>query len=503
MIKKKTPEGTKPEPLYRAIKAALLEDGSLPENFSLPKKKEEGKLTFADGAWDGIGMYHMGGGVQDVEPLYNVVRRISAGDFDKADRDLEDYFKEGANRTMLRLIDPLQEWVVEKREEIAAGALFKYAKKTMVGSANAECIKFAMSLLELLDIDGNPEMKEIVRTLAASDEFALYGGFLMRKWTLGNEEIFKMAKKVQGWGRIHAVEQLQPESREIREWLFYHGCSNNITSAYSARTCAEKTDFLGILKGEAFSGRDFSAAGRLMDGLLDEGPVLGISAMPNGREILAAYLERAETMAKTEEDYETACSIRDYLEREEGEMKDGLLEQCSSLLTSRKCTEFLRSSIEQGKGFRLACRLGIQCSEQIYEAIEGDFDKNYSLVDLLMSGETWAVRLAGLFEERLPLEAMKTGPEKNMGLGEGYEDYRRLVYMVQFLKEYPGVGENLLLCAMDSPVINCRNMALNVLESWKEKEWGMSPAIAAGIEKLRRREVDEKVKERLEAWRQL
>lgn len=98
---------------------------------------------------------------------------------------------------------------------------------------------------------------------------------------------------------------------------------------------------------------------------------------------------------------------------------------------------------------------------------------------------------------------MKTGPEKNMGLGEGYEDYRRLVYMVQFLKEYPGVGENLLLCAMDSPVINCRNMALNVLESWKEKEWGMSPAIAAGIEKLRRREVDEKVKERLEAWRQL
>ena len=44
--------------IYEYIRGNLV-NGELPPDFSLPKEKQPDKVTFADGAQDGIAVYHM------------------------------------------------------------------------------------------------------------------------------------------------------------------------------------------------------------------------------------------------------------------------------------------------------------------------------------------------------------------------------------------------------------------------------------------------------------
>ena len=46
------------KPLYTLIRNAVRPDGSLPVDFALPQKAWRHKITFMDGALDGIMLYH-------------------------------------------------------------------------------------------------------------------------------------------------------------------------------------------------------------------------------------------------------------------------------------------------------------------------------------------------------------------------------------------------------------------------------------------------------------
>lgn len=107
-----------------------------------------------------------------------------------------------------------------------------------------------------------------------------------------------------------------------------------------------------------------------------------------------------------------------------------------------------------------------------------------------------------LFVRKLPLQQMQTGPADEMGLGKEYADYRKLIMIVQQLGDKPRKGEQLLQTALRAPVINNRNMALTVLESWVEmsgrplKE--ISPALYDVLLEVKSQEMVETVRERME-----
>ena len=87
-------------------------------------------------------------------------------------------------------------------------------------------MKFGLALLELFDLNGKEPVKTAVRELACSDEFTIFALFLMRSWDEPDREIFQAAKKVRGWGRIHAVERLDPVDEEMERWLLAEGWDN-------------------------------------------------------------------------------------------------------------------------------------------------------------------------------------------------------------------------------------------------------------------------------------
>lgn len=317
------------ESLYTLIRSAVRPDGFLPADFVLPQKAaKKGKLLFADGAIDGMLLYHTGSTRQDVRPLCAAFDRIAAGDFGGADRLLYGYFRKRGHPRMLCAIDPLQEWIQRERSDADAELLYRYALAVIERAAGTEAVKFALALLELLDTGDDAAVRQIVTTLALSDEFTLFALYIERRWPDGNAQIFETAQKVHGWGRIHAVEQLEPDTDEIRSWLLHEGWDNRVMGEYSALTCARKGGLLARLEQPVISRADFAAAGQLLVLLINEGPVPGLDGFDRPSALLAAYLAHAAVMAGTREDFMALDAVENYVGSSALPDKPALLAAC-------------------------------------------------------------------------------------------------------------------------------------------------------------------------------
>lgn len=324
--------------LYQAICGAIQSDGTLPRDFCLPRPKNEDaeqKLRFADGAFDGISLYHMAPDKRDIKSLTEVVGLISAGSYDKAEECLQLFFSMDEYISMLPLIDDLQAWIIDHKEQISAKALYEFSVGVLKGSTDVESVKFALSCLELLNTGDNTQVRNLIKVFALSDEFTLYCLFIMRQWPDANTAIFDAAKHVSGWGRIHAVQRLEPENDEMRRWLLTEGWRNDVMTEYSALNCVEKSGLAEKLKNGRPDETEFTAAGGLIVPLLNEGPVAGISGLGDGAlDFLADYLTLAEQRAKTDTDFAAVSAILDYCKTQDVPRLD-LISRANAILEHR------------------------------------------------------------------------------------------------------------------------------------------------------------------------
>ncbi|MBR0130989.1 MAG: hypothetical protein IJM08_06775, partial [Firmicutes bacterium] len=269
----KNMENRNKKALYSYIAEALAE-GALPADFSLPKPEgSEGELLFADGAMDGISIYHM----QPQEPDENAkslmeeaVKAAAAGDGAMAE---ELFYALSERCSAVNAAGSLQSYLIAHRAELNDAELYDTALQLLL-SDRRECVKFGLIILELFNSDTDESAKKLVRTLGPSDEFTLFAVRVMDRWKNGNDEIFSLAKKVHGWGRIHAVEALRPSSSAIKKWLLTEAVDNDVLSAYSALSCWEKADAEFVLKNHP-DYEQFAGIRNIIRGLLDEGPVPG------------------------------------------------------------------------------------------------------------------------------------------------------------------------------------------------------------------------------------
>ena len=261
---------------------------TLGKDFSLPND-EEG-LKYIDGAKDGIGVYHMGAAEitqKDIEEINTVITLANTGDYDQADSVLE---KLCERIRVVNFIDELQDCILARKDEIE-DKFYIYSLHLMTQSANIECVKAGMMIQELFG--QSEEVKGMVRTLGLSDEFTLYSVFIMRNWENGNTEIMNIAKSVNGWGKVHAVHYIEPETEEIKYWLLTGAVSNDVMPAYSGWDCYKKADVESVIKKDKLSYKELEGVLSIVDAILDEGPVLGISNIEDPKEVLLNVLNHA------------------------------------------------------------------------------------------------------------------------------------------------------------------------------------------------------------------
>lgn len=250
------------ESIFDMISDHLVRGGSLMEGWTLPAEEGDGSgIRWAPGAMDGISVYHM----LPYEPDENMTTRmeravdlLSARDYEAADEAFFDLTKENS---AVRIGPSLCHMIAQQASEIDTEAVFDSAVSLMLSSAHIECVKIGMTLLELYRFE-EKDLRAAVKCLGACDEFTLFSARLMLKWEDGNDEIFALAKKVRGWGRVHAVDLLEPDTDEKRRWLLFEGVDNDIMPAYSGLTCWEKSGAEEILFGDP-GPEEYAALGRL------------------------------------------------------------------------------------------------------------------------------------------------------------------------------------------------------------------------------------------------
>jgi hypothetical protein len=295
--------------LYQII-ASSVKDGCLPEDFSLPSESgEETRIRFADGARDGILLYHMG--IQDMprEDLEQMETAVKAASENRTSDAEELLLRLCRKHRALVMIDPLQNWILAHKESLDGENLYRFGMHLLAFAEDTELVKLGLSLLELFRTEDHEDLKTMVRTVGLSDEFTLFSLFVMMKWKDGNREVFELAKKVTGWGRIHALERLKPENEEQEKWILTEGVHNTVLPAYSALTCWQKGRAEEVLR-HLSSKEEYIGIRDIILALLDEGPVQGISALENREEILLAFLKYAAEMGNEAEDYAAVREIR-------------------------------------------------------------------------------------------------------------------------------------------------------------------------------------------------
>ncbi len=487
-----------PKSLYDLISESIV-DGELPQNFSLPSDNANG-LMFADGAMDGIGIFHMAGAGVDENvknKMGEALRAAAAGDNKKAEALFTELGKAARARSA---IDDFQKYIMEHREELDPTNVYKYAVYAVTRSFDKECVKYGMSILELFNTDTNEELKKVVRTLGLSEEFSQFAMFIMLTWQDGNNELFRMAQKVHGWGRIEAIEKLKPETEEIKRWLLLDGVHNNIIPAYSAYECWSKSGAEDVLKAGP-TKEEFEGIRDIIEGLLDEGPCAGISLLDNAEDMLVRFLEQAKELSESAGDYYVISNIKATYEDNEN-ANHGIVTLCNELLSSDKCKALVAESVKRGEYVDMAQEIGLDYREDVFCAIKADVKGLSHLCIYLMNDPEYRDKVLELFRKELSLPDMKTAPGTSLGLGQQYWKQSAVEFVLQGLKAYPLEGIDFVETVLQSEPIRCRNMALNTLESWvKEKSTPLSelhPEIHKLLLTLREIEPDEKVKKRMD-----
>ena len=320
---------TKDLSIYELIKNSIQSNGELPEDFRLPLKDPNG-VPWADGAMDGVFMYHTVGKEEDIEALKKIVFQISEGKFEEAQTNLDKL-----DFSMISRANSLLDWIIQEQKQINLNNLYEFATLQLTTTKNIEVVKFCLSVLTILNVETDKDTIEKVKVLALSDEFTLYCLIIFVKLEDSNEEIFEIAKKVKGWGRVHSIGYLEVTNDEIKEWILEEGCHNDVLPAYTAYTCAKKINLIEILNDGKISNKKFNDISYLMNALLDESAITGMSALEDRELLIERYLEKAKTLSSTEEDYEVVRLIKEYVENNE-EINNKFIKICDEILKSNK-----------------------------------------------------------------------------------------------------------------------------------------------------------------------
>ncbi len=452
--------------IYEAIEEALTAEGRLPNGFELSSgERAPNEIHWAAGAMDGVGIYHMG--KQDNE---KAAARIVKLLMKNKPARIPTIVKEHG---VLQLIDQILNSLRENAENLDIPSVARYAEGLAFGGHDVELVKLGIGILGLFDWSDSPEMQERLITLGLHDEFTLYVVVAAQQWDNANDVVFRIARSVGGWGKIHAVERLEPETDEIRDWVLRHGCENAVMDAYLGLECANKGGLIEALRQDEIDDALFDSVCVLMDALFDEGPVPGISEYEHAQEAVPLYLQHASTHAKTlrhlwhilnmPTDSEEDTRVSEEAKKVRGEIieRESWRPIILDALGKPNDADFFYA-VNTGS------RLGMDISEQLFAAVMGDPVKHSMRIRSVYNNPEHAKALTELLERTLPLDKMATGVNDYLFATEYRQEHAVNEEALIGLRAYPNLGERLVLAGLNSPVTRERNHACGTLAEWSK-----------------------------------
>lgn len=463
--------------IYRKIEEIIQREGRLLEDFT-PEAREvkDGEVMFAPGAMEGILSHHSSGKGEKTSfvPVLKQYVKMSLGE---ALQDFEvnkaDTFKVATMRGSL-----LQE-IMNHSVELDPNKVANLAYCFAANGRKAETVKLGLTMLALFNFSGNPQVCHMLKTLGYCEEFTDYVLMSVEEWPQQQKQdcYYELARKLYGWGKINVVEMLEADTEEKKQWLLCHGCENSILNAYLGLVCAEKADLHGRLQKGNLSSEELAGATEIMDGLLDEGPCAGMSALEHPVELTLLYLKEVEEVLKSGASeagitYVAACNrINDYFGDEETEIEGAskVCEKIQEMIATLDVDSLLAAGLKDytWQSIQVANLCGKDVAGKLLELIREDFNKYYRYCNYFFQKECLVEEFVALCEEKAAAVSYSKGMGNLMGLKLG-DGQVALDMTVQYLHSYPLLGRKLVEICMDSPIIRWRNMAAKALQGWVE-----------------------------------
>lgn len=346
--------------------------------------------------------------------------------------------------------------------------------------------------IALLGITGIGDASDIVMTLGAHDEFTLFAATALTNGSATPEQdLWRLAQRVEGWGRIHCVERLNGTTdRDIKDWLLREGYKNSVMYEYLAYTVATTGDLTAALRRTDVDRELLTSAGEIIEALIMGGPAEDIGDIEDGPALVGAYLDAVADRASTLRDLRTATSIarmlgdgtepdsrveQDWTEEDRSRLREKARAIADLPLWSGVIAAGLES--EDRQTFWLATeaapRFGIETFDLHLDRVRTD-PLDGAWYDAWKAADTEARReaLITLARETFQRHLIVTGASSNsIGLGRDFRAHMALDWTLQELRHHPGAGGDLVLLGLASPTVRNRNMSLTALHEWPRTDW--------------------------------
>ena len=335
-------------------------------------------------------------------------------------------------------------------------------------AAHREVVKFAITVLGCTDCE---KYKELLFTLGLHEEFTSYVIFALKNGTIqANNQVWRLAQVLNGWGKISAVEQLEAPTPEIKQWLLTEGCENSVSNEILAYTCAINGELDVALYEETISKELYDGAGLLIQALLDESAPQGIEEYSYASAVLSRFIYHTATHCKSLEDFYPVMKIGEFLNADAEVWEERFNEQWKKH-EYNSIREAIQPFIADPKWPRLATE-ALQ-NDNNFKALEiarfYRLDVTQNLFDLLEKSPTNSELYLAIMDtnNRRHIEDVCAFAEVHLSLSSLTDDEQEcLQSIVQDLYEHEGVGLPLIQAALKSDNGNLQYHALNVLNEW-------------------------------------
>jgi hypothetical protein len=279
---------------------------------------------------------------------------------------------------------------------------------------------------------------------------------------------------------------------------------------YLAFTCATAGDLRGALAGETVDDALLFGAGDIIQTLITGrgGPVEDIDDYEHGATVTQVYLKHLNGRANSLDQFLTLKTIESFLSDEEenwaerlkhgstAEARQWMLATVEAFVGQEKWRGMAEAGLkakdnhEFWTAAQAAEALGVDTWSEYYTRTKSGEDHWF---ELMRSKERSRIRdVVEVAEAQLPLAEIASGPDTEMGLGQGFESHGALDCILQELGDFPGLGWKLVKTGLRSPVVRNRNMAIRALAGWETEQW--PPDAREYIERCHKDEPDEDVK---------
>lgn len=164
-----------------------------------------------------------------------------------------------------------------------------------------------------------------------------------------------------------------------------------------------------------------------------------------------------------------------YFKSEEYEDADIIAAKVRELTAGIDLNKFITDSLKEDiyTGISVADANNIDLSEQIFDLIREDFQKNFRICYYILSREKYVDEFLELCDAQIKESDYPRGMGDSLGMGQKSDNELQLDMAVQYLGKFPFKGKKLIKISVNSPIIRWRNMAAvecndNTKEMWEK-----------------------------------